>query len=67
MATAHEGNLENFSDHNETSDWAIEAKSWAVGTGLINGKDGNRLDPTGNATRAEVATILMRLIGLMVE
>ena len=33
---------------------------WAVNRGLISGKENNMLDPTGNVTRAEVATILMR-------
>ena len=33
--------------------------AWAVGAGLLNGKDGGVLDPGGSATRAEVATILM--------
>ena len=67
MSTHHEGDLSKFSDHNKTSSWAREAKEWAVGAGLINGKNGNKLDPTGDATRAEVATILERLIGLMME
>ena len=35
---------------------------WAYAEKLITGKDGNRLDPQGQATRAEVATILMRLL-----
>lgn len=36
--------------------------SWAVGIGLINGKGNGNLDPTGTATRAEIAAILQRLI-----
>mgnify|MGYP002529130460 CR=1 FL=1 len=39
--------------------WAVDALRWCVGAGIINGKDGG-LQPTGNATRAEFATILMR-------
>ena len=39
-----------------------EAMQWAVGSGLIRGKGNNLLDPTGPATRAEVAAILERLI-----
>jgi len=35
---------------------------WAVRTGLLSGKNGGILDPLGTATRAEVATILMRFI-----
>ena len=39
---------------------------WAVGQGLINGKSGGLLDPGGYASRAEVSTILERLIRSMV-
>ena len=36
---------------------------WAVGTGIITGKDGGKyLDPTGNASRAECATMVMRFM-----
>ena len=37
---------------------------WAVGSGLVKGKSGNLLDPQGTATRAEVATLLMRFASL---
>ena len=52
----------SFSDAGAVSEWAKEAMNWAVSQGLITGKDGNRLDPAGTATRAEVATILMRYL-----
>lgn len=52
--------LSLFADNAAISSWASEAMEWAVGSGLLSGKDGNMLDPTGVATRAEVATILMR-------
>ena len=42
------------------SQYAVEALRWAVAEGLIQGREGNRLAPTATATRAEVATILMR-------
>lgn len=54
--------LSTFPDNAATSDWAVSAMRWAVGTGLLSGKTGvagTRLDPTGTATRAEVAQILM--------
>lgn len=36
---------------------------WAVGMGIIAGKDnGTKLDPQGNASRAECATIIMRFV-----
>ena len=57
------GELSSFADGDTVSDWARDAMSWAVGEGLITGKDGNRLDPSGTASRAEVAVILYRLLG----
>ena len=51
--------LSAFADGSATSDWAEEAVRWAVGAGLLSGKSGRLLDPTGQATRAEVAQILM--------
>ncbi len=53
--------LSGFSDRAQVSDWALEAVSWAVGSGLIKG-DGKGINPKGNASRAEVATLLMRYI-----
>ncbi len=54
------GDLTTFADGANTSSWAAEAMEWAIGSGLLTGKDGGKLDPTGTATRAEIATILMR-------
>lgn len=51
--------LTGFSDYGEISSWANTSMRWAVGKGLISGKDGGLLDPKGKATRAEIATILM--------
>ena len=51
--------LTGFADAESVSSWASEAMTWAVNAGVINGKDGNRLDPQGTATRAEVAQVLM--------
>ena len=48
-----------FVDGHNTSDWAKAAMEWAVHVGLLSGKDGGRLDPTGTASRAEIAQILM--------
>ena len=53
------GALTAYNDGADTSSWAKSAVEWAVGAGLLSGKDGNRLDPQGAATRAEVAQILM--------
>jgi len=54
--------LSRFVDGENVSDWAEGAVKWAVATGILQGKDGNRLDPTGTATRAELASILMRFV-----
>ena len=55
------GDLSGFSDRTKVSAWAADAIAWTVGAELITGSDG-KLDPQGNATRAQVATILMRFI-----
>ena len=58
-------NLNTFPDASKVSKWAKDALSWAVAEGIISGtKSGNTtiLDPKGNATRAQVATILMRYL-----
>lgn len=48
-----------FKDAGSVSSYAMEAIKWANAAGLINGS-GGALRPQGNATRAEVAAILMR-------
>ena len=60
------GDLSGFPDRGKVSAWAADAIAWAVGTGLITGSDG-KLVPQGNATRAQVATILMRFIENVAE
>ncbi len=57
--TSANAELGSFVDGASTSSWAAESVRWAVGSGLLTGKSGGRLDPTGTATRAEVAQILM--------
>ena len=54
------GSLTGYADAGSVSGWAADAMSWAIGTGLVKGVDDTHLAPTNNATRAEVATILMR-------
>ena len=59
--TSKRGNLGDFPDVNRVSSYAKDAVQWAVGEKIINGSDGKLL-PQGSATRAQVATILMRFI-----
>lgn len=50
--------LRHFSDYSRIDSWAIKPMQWAYCMGLLAGKQGNRIDPRGNATRSEVAVIL---------
>jgi len=59
--TTKRADLSAFPDANRVSAYANDAIGWAVAEGLINGSDG-KLQPLGNATRAQVAAILMRFI-----
>lgn len=55
--------LDSFPDSSKVSDWAYEAMSWAVAQGILTGSANGTvimLNPTGSATRAELATVLMR-------
>lgn len=52
--------LTKYEDLNEVSDYALEAFKWAVKNNIISGRTSKTLVPKGTATRAEVATILMR-------
>ncbi len=47
-----------FSDFNDTREYARDAVRWAYGSSIISGKEGNRFDPSGRASRAEVAQML---------
>ena len=55
---------EDFMDENEIPDYASEAVDWAKANRIVNGREGDRFDPNGNATRAEVATILRNYLTL---
>ena len=52
------GDLTQFPDAGAISDWAETALSWANGKGLINGHDNGAIDPQGNTTRAQAASIM---------
>ena len=54
--------LTGFVDLEQLDAYARKPMLWAVAEGLIGGLPGSRLDPDGNATRAQVATILMRFV-----
>ena len=54
--------LSAFTDAASVSEWAETAMSWAVENGLITGVTANTLVPSGSATRAQCAAILMRYV-----
>lgn len=53
------GTLDAFADADTVSSYAVDAMRWAAANGIVNGSHG-RLNPHGNATRAQVAAMLMR-------
>ena len=54
--------LTDFTDADEVSNFAREPMKWAVGNGIISGMGDGTLDPKGSATRAQVASMLMRTV-----
>ena len=54
-----DGKLDSFSDAASVRTYAADAMQWAVANGIVNGSNG-KLNPQNNATRAQVAAILMR-------
>lgn len=55
--------LNSYQDGNCVSGFAKQAMQWCVAEGIITGKNnGTQLDPQGNATRAECATIIRRFV-----
>jgi len=59
VSVGEDTNILAFEDAGSWSDWSVSALQWAVGSGIINGKDG-KLVPKGDASRAEAATMLQR-------
>jgi hypothetical protein len=60
-------NLSAYTDAADISGWAEKAMRWANAEGLITGRTTTTLTPKGNATRAEVASILKRFVEGFVE
>lgn len=55
-----EENLAGFTDANKISGYAVQPMNWAVGQGIMGGYGDGILDPQGNASRAQGATMLQR-------
>ena len=52
--------LNDYTDSNQVSSYAVRAMQWAVANGIINGTSSTTLSSQGSATRSQVAVILMR-------
>ena len=64
VSVGEDTNILSYTDALEISEYAIPAMQWACGAGIINGTgDGSTLSPQGQATRAQIATMLMRFCG----
>ncbi|MBO4990791.1 MAG: S-layer homology domain-containing protein, partial [Firmicutes bacterium] len=57
----------DFADSADVSGWAQTALKWAVQNKLINGVGSDRLSPKGQATRAQLATILYQFCQIFVQ
>ncbi|MCC2258638.1 S-layer homology domain-containing protein [Intestinimonas aquisgranensis] len=64
QSTTGQADLSGYTDAGQVSPYAAEAMGWAVDQGLITGVSAGTLAPGGSATRAQVATILMRICEL---
>lgn len=59
--------LSKFADNAIVSTWAQPAMQWAVAEGYISGMGDNQLAPHGTATRAEIASVIMRFMEATAE
>ena len=57
-----EDSISDFNDVSAISDYAAPAMQWVCSEGIMFGKPGKILDPTGTAKRSEIATMLMRFL-----
>lgn len=60
--TASNDALDGFDDKSAIAPWALSSMKWAVTQGIISGKGNGKVDPAGNATRAECAQMIMKLM-----
>lgn len=59
--------LSAFADTASVSAWAQPAMQWAVAEGYISGMGDSQLAPQGTATRAEIASVIMRFMEATAE
>lgn len=56
-----------FADNAQISSWAKNAVRTMQQAGILSGKNGNKFDPKGTVTRAEVATVLRRFVEIVID
>ena len=54
-----------FTDRGNIASWATTALRWMNYHGIVTGSTNTTINPTGTATRAEAATMMMRLVGVL--
>ena len=60
VSVGEDTNILSYDDFADLSEYAIPAMQWACGAGIVNGTSESTLTPQGEATRAQVAAMLMR-------
>lgn len=62
VSVLNDSSINSYEDSNKISDYARVAMQWAIERGIINGVSSTELNPLGNASRAEVVTMIVRFI-----
>lgn len=62
VSVGEDTNILSYADFADLSEYAIPAMQWACGAGIVNGTSESTLTPQGEATRAQVAAMLMRFL-----
>ncbi len=62
VSIGEDTNILSYDDFADLSEYAIPAMQWACGSGIVNGTSESTLTPQGEATRAQVAAMLMRFV-----
>ena len=67
VSIGEDTNILSYADFADLSEYAIPAMQWACGAGIVNGTSESTLAPQGEATRAQVAAMLMRFCESIVQ
>ncbi|MFI3227684.1 MAG: MBG domain-containing protein [Clostridia bacterium] len=61
VTVSDEDILDTFTDKDSIQSYAVEAMTWACDAGIVKGYTDGEVKPQNTATRAEVATVVMRI------